>query len=107
MTRLLGTLSIILCAAVSAWAQQANTGTGNPAVTTPGAPQSAPTMTANQPNTADRIFADEIAIGGMFEVELGQLAEHEGQSAAVRAFGKQMVVDHGKANSRFMQLAEA
>ena len=108
MTRLLATASLfILCAAVAARAQERDTGTGNPAVTTPGTLQSAPTPAPSRPNTADRTFAQEAAIGGMSEVDLGRLAEHEGQSAAVRAFGQQMVADHGKANSRLTQLAEA
>jgi len=108
MTRLLATSSlIILCAAVAARAQEKNPGTGNPAVTTPGTLQSAPTPAPSRPNTADRTFAHEAAIGGMSEVDLGRLAEHEGQSAAVRAFGQRMVADHSKANSRLTQLAEA
>jgi len=107
MTRLLATASLmILCAAVSAWAQERNTGIGNPAVTTPGTLQSAPTPAPSRPNTADRTFAHEAAVGGMSEVDLGGLAEHEGQSAAVRAFGQHMVADHSKANNQLMQLAE-
>lgn len=56
--------------------------------------------------TADRKFMDKAAQGGMAEVELGQLAEQNGQSSQVKAFGKRMVDDHSKANDQLKQLAE-
>ena len=56
--------------------------------------------------TADRKFMDKAAQGGMAEVEMGQLAEQNGQSAEVKAFGKRMVNDHTKANDQLKQLAE-
>lgn len=56
--------------------------------------------------TADRKFMDKAAQGGMAEVELGQLAEQNGQSPEVKAFGKRMVDDHSKANDQLKQLAE-
>lgn len=56
--------------------------------------------------TADRKFMDKAAQGGMAEVEMGQLAEQNGQSADVKAFGKRMVDDHTKANDQLKQLAE-
>ncbi|HUI83373.1 MAG TPA: DUF4142 domain-containing protein [Candidatus Binatia bacterium] len=55
--------------------------------------------------TADRHFMDKAAQGGMAEVELGQLAEQNAQSAEVKAFGKRMVEDHSKANDELKQLA--
>lgn len=55
--------------------------------------------------TSDRKFMDKAAQGGMAEVELGQLAEQNGQSAEVKAFGKRMVNDHSKANDQLKQLA--
>ncbi len=55
--------------------------------------------------TSDRKFMDKAAQGGMAEVELGQLAEQNGQSAEVKAFGKRMVHDHSKANDQLKQLA--
>src|SRR3954453_4586242 len=103
MTRLLATASLmILCAAVSAWAQERSTGTGNRAVTRPGTLQSAPKPAPSHPNTADRTFAHEAAIGGRSEGDLGGWAEHEGQREAVRAFRQHMVADQRKANNQLM-----
>jgi len=56
-------------------------------------------------SAADRQFMDKAAQGGMAEVELGQLAEQNGQSADVKSFGKRMVDDHTKANDQLKQLA--
>lgn len=63
--------------------------------------------TPNQPNVPDRNFVRAAAAGGLSEVELGQLAEHEGQSSAVREFGQRMVSDHSKANAHLKELAAA
>ena len=55
--------------------------------------------------TSDRQFMDKAAQGGMAEVELGQLAQQNGQSQDVKDFGKRMVDDHSKANDQLKQLA--
>lgn len=55
--------------------------------------------------TSDRKFMDKAAQGGMAEVELGQLAQQNAQSAEVKAFGKRMVDDHSKANDQLKQMA--
>ncbi|MBV8577970.1 MAG: DUF4142 domain-containing protein, partial [Acetobacteraceae bacterium] len=110
MKRLLTTASFIAVCAVGPatigpiWAQPQ----GNPAGVTPGTPQSGPGMPApNQSNIPDRNFARAAAVGGTSEVEFGQLAEREGQNAAVRAFGQRMVNDHAKANDQLKGLAAA
>ena len=55
--------------------------------------------------TKDHNFMTKAAQGGMAEVELGQLAQQNGQSQQVKDFGKRMVDDHGKANDELKQLA--
>jgi putative membrane protein len=54
---------------------------------------------------ADGMFAKEAAIGGMAEVEMGQLAATKAQSPDVKQFGQRMVDDHGKANNELKSLA--
>lgn len=54
----------------------------------------------------DKEFVTKAAEGGMAEVELGKIAEKQGHSAAVKKFGKKMVVDHSKANSELQKLAK-
>jgi putative membrane protein len=55
--------------------------------------------------SSDRQFMDKAAQGGMAEVELGQLAQQNGQSQQVKDFGQRMVTDHSKANDQLKQLA--
>jgi putative membrane protein len=55
--------------------------------------------------TSDMRFAMEAAVGGMEEVQLGQLAVQKGASDEVRQFGQHMVDDHTKANEDLMQVA--
>src|SRR5438270_2098432 len=50
-------------------------------------------------NAKDRDFMKKAAEGGMKEVEMGRMAEEQGKSADVKAFGRRMVTDHSKANS--------
>ena len=53
----------------------------------------------------DHHFVMEAAGGGMAEVELGQLAADKASNATVKAFGQQMVSDHGKAGDDLKSLA--
>src|SRR5204862_2830964 len=53
-----------------------------------------------------QMFVREAAIGGMAEVELGQLASGKASSADVKQFAERMVADHGKANTELKSLAE-
>jgi putative membrane protein len=54
---------------------------------------------------ADQEFVTKAADGGMTEVKLGALAQKNGHSARVKAFGAQMVKDHGEANKELKALA--
>jgi putative membrane protein len=54
----------------------------------------------------DTEFAVAAASGGMMEVQMGELAQRNGSSAAVKEFGKMMVNDHGKANEELKALAQ-
>lgn len=55
----------------------------------------------------DRDFLMDAAIGGLEEVELGQIAAQKGTSEAVKQFGQRMVDDHSKANQELMTLAQS
>ena len=75
-------------------------------------PQADPQATAgNLPITTvplandDKTFITKAAQDGMVEVQLGQVASQKATSPDLKAFGTQMVVDHGRANSELSQIA--
>jgi putative membrane protein len=55
----------------------------------------------------DRKFMEKAAIGGMAEVQMGQLAKERGMSDEVKSFASRMVTDHSKANDELKSLAAA
>jgi putative membrane protein len=57
-------------------------------------------------SSADRMFADKAAQGGLAEVALGQLAEQNAGSQQVKDFGQRMVTDHSRANQKLQQIAQ-
>jgi putative membrane protein len=96
---------IIVAAAVIA------SGAALGAQTQPASTQPAQTMSHGQGKSAgvtnDQGFVKEAAIGGMAEVELGQLASTKATNEKVKAFGQRMVADHGKANDELKALASS
>ena len=54
----------------------------------------------------DRLFLHQGAHGGMKEVVLGKLAEQRATDPGVKAFAKQIVADHTKANKELIALAK-
>ena len=67
----------------------------------------APTVILGQSGQSgqDSKFASEAASGGMTEVKLGQLAQENGSSNAVKEFGRRMETDHTKAGEELKQAA--
>lgn len=57
-------------------------------------------------STTDATFMTTAARGGLAEVQLAQLAEKNGSSAAVKRFARQMIKDHGQANQAMLALAQ-
>jgi putative membrane protein len=53
---------------------------------------------------ADKNFAKEAALGGMLEVELGNVAQQNAQSDEVKQFGTRMVQDHSAANQELIRV---
>ena len=56
---------------------------------------------------ADKTFVEKAAIGGMAEVELGNIAAQKASSDQVKMFAARMVSDHTKANDELKQIASA
>jgi putative membrane protein len=82
-----------------------NNTTTTPTVTTD--TNASTTSTGNRMpfSTQDSTFVMKAAIGGMMEVEAGNIAQQNAASDRVKAFGTMMVNDHSKANSELMALA--
>jgi putative membrane protein len=54
----------------------------------------------------DKDFITKAAQGGQEEVALGQLAQQNGSSDAVKSFGERMANDHQQANDKLKQIAQ-
>jgi putative membrane protein len=61
------------------------------------------TVSAMSPD--DKEFVMKAAMGGMAEVQMGQMAAEKASNKDVKAFGQRMVADHSKANDQLKQLA--
>lgn len=61
---------------------------------------------SSTPASQDAIdFAKKAAIGGMMEVQLGQLAQQKASNQRVKDFGQMMVTDHSQANDQLKNVA--
>lgn len=59
-------------------------------------------------NAADKkaeAFVKDAMQGNMAEIEMGKLAQQNGQSEAVKDFGKTLETDHGSANQKLQGIA--
>jgi len=54
----------------------------------------------------DQTFVKEAARGGVAEIKLGKLAESNGSSEVVKAFGTRMVAEHTNAGDKLKQAAD-
>ena len=93
--------AITLAFASPAFAQQA------PAGTAPGHMAASEQGQNHKLSAKDRSFAQEAAMGGMAEVELGKLAQQNAQNDDVKQFGARMVQDHSDANQQLMTILTA
>lgn len=64
-----------------------------------------PTVSNTPLSKDDSMFVMEAAIGGLMEVQAGQLAQQNAQSQRVKDFGGMMVTDHSKANDELTSYA--
>lgn len=62
-------------------------------------------LSANTSNAPDGDFMLEAASGGLMEVELGKYASTNAASSRVKEFGRMMVTDHTKANTKLKAIA--
>lgn len=108
-----------LCIALLAACSKENT-SGTPETETTGSvqsvqqtsPETATTTgvtggTVSNTTPEDKEFVSKAGMGGLAEVQLGNLALQQAQSADVKAFAQRMVTDHSKANAELAQLATA
>ena len=56
---------------------------------------------------ADQKFIKEAIEGNLAEVQMGQLAQQNGQSQGVKDFGQMLVTDHGQANTKAQSVAQS
>jgi putative membrane protein len=93
-----------LLALSPAFAQSTGTASGSAGSSGKSTTATSTTSTAKVSATDTR-FIKEAAMGGMEEVQLGQLAAQKASNADVKNFGQRMVDDHTKANDQLKQVA--
>jgi putative membrane protein len=107
-------IAILALALGAAHAQPAAPSAGSSMTGGQAAPAAQPgTGTRNTPAAkarlahADRKFFENAAEGGMFEVQVGQLAAGQASDPQVKSFGSMLVDQHTAANNELVQLANA
>jgi putative membrane protein len=70
-------------------------------------PASRPDPAPRGAGAQERKFITEAALGGLAEVEGGQLAARKATAPDVKAFAERMVKDHGEANEELKRIATA
>jgi putative membrane protein len=58
-------------------------------------------------SATDQDFVNKAAIGGLFEVESGKIAQKQAANPQVREFAGRMVRDHSEANNKLKQIVSA
>jgi putative membrane protein len=115
-TMRLPALPALVALALSFGAAQAQTpGTGSSATGGQSAPMAQPGEgTRNLPARkddriarGDRKFIEDAANGGMFEVQIAQLAASKAQDANVKSFASMLVDHHTAANNELVKIANA
>ena len=105
MKRIVTTMAIVAAlAAAPAVAQTGQSGQAQPPKARGGSASTQPA--AEKSANPDAAFAKEAAIGGMAEVELGNIAKERASSSDVKQFADRMVTDHSKANDELKQWAQ-
>ncbi len=96
-------IAVIGLTATSAAAQMGNPGFwgADTKMERPGVP--AP----HQTNNTDRLFAQLAAAGGMAEVQFAKKAAEKSKLKSVKDFADMMINEHGAANDKLRELAEA
>ncbi len=64
------------------------------------------TMTTKAPDETDKKFMKFAHQGNLAEIQLGQLAQQNGQAQEIKQFGQQMVSDHSNADDQLKSLAQ-
>ena len=76
-----GLAAVLACAAAGAWAQ-------------------------DKADKASQKFLKGAIEGNLAEIEMGKLAQQNGQSGDVKSFGQMLVTDHGSANQKATSVAQ-
>jgi putative membrane protein len=66
---------------------------------------SSPASSKAQTAITDQAFAKDAARGGLAEIKLGKLAQDNGSSEGVKAFGTRMVAEHTQAGDKLKEAA--